>query len=131
MATTTVSANGSAAPELVWQRYRDLGCWPTWSPQIARVETEPASATALAAGLTGRVLPVVGPGVPFEVLAVDEVARRWSWRVRIAGVSVVMEHTVTPTADGTSAGLLLDGPLLLIAGYAPLARIALGRLVAA
>jgi hypothetical protein len=41
-----------------------------------------------------------------------------------------MRHWVTEAPDGgTTTGLRITGPLPLVTSYAPLARVALGRLV--
>lgn len=120
-----MEVSGPAAPDVVWERYARPALWPTWSPQIRSVEAEPR----LRAGSTGVVHPTVGPGIRFTVLELDEAARRWSWRVRLGPLSLVLDHEVAARDGGTVTGLVVDGPAPLVLGYAPLARLALALLV--
>jgi hypothetical protein len=94
----------------------------------------PASATdpssrRIAPGLRGVVVGPVGVQVPFEVLAVDEPAMTWTWRVRAASAELTLEHSVTSHGDGCRTDLAIRGPAPLVVGYAPVARFALTRLV--
>ena len=77
------------------------------------------------------LLPRPTLAVAFRVLAVDEAAREWAWEARLGPVRLRLEHGVTEHPAGSSTWLRVHGPLLVIAGYAPVARVALGRLVAA
>jgi len=132
----TVRADGGADPDLVWERYARLDLWSTWSPQIRRVEPDGAR---LSAGLQGLVHGPAGVAARFVVTAVDESARTWSWRVRPAlrtlvtlPVALDLEHAVQARAGGSQTALTIAGPLRaapLMAGYAPVARLALQRLV--
>lgn len=130
MSTLTIRARGDADVELAWERYADPALWSTWAPQIQRVET---SMERLRAGGTGTVRAGLRPrptlGVPFEVLAVDETRMEWSWRARLGPITMRLEHGVTREAKGSSTWVRVHGPLPVILGYAPLARLALGRLV--
>ncbi len=124
----TVSARGQVLPEVAWQRYAEIARWPQWSPQIASVR---ASAERIAPGVTGTVRSPIGVGVPFTVDEVDEPGRSWTWTVRIWPVRVRLSHTVRPAHPGTRTDLQLHGPLPVLLAYAPLARLALRRLVRA
>jgi hypothetical protein len=127
MTTLTLHATGPEAPAEVWERYALPARWPEWSPQIRRVEVP---VPRLVAGTHGRVFGPVGPGVPFEVDTVSEEARQWSWTVYAGPLRVRLLHWVADGPDGGSTtGLRLDGPAPVVLGYAPLARVALGRLV--
>lgn len=130
MATLTLTAHGSAAVAVAWQRYADPAEWSSWAPQIQRVQT---SMTRLTAGGTGTVhagpLPRPTLPVPFRVLSVEESAMEWSWQVRAGLLGLLLEHGVTPHPAGSSSWLRVHGPLPIVLGYAPLARVALGRLV--
>ena len=130
MATLTVRAHGVASVTLAWERYADPALWSTWAPQIQRVDT---AMTRLSAGGTGTVragfLSRPTLGVPFEVLAVDETAREWEWKARVGPLTLRLEHGVTAHLTGSSTWLRVHGPLPVILGYAPLARLALNRLV--
>jgi hypothetical protein len=132
MATVELRAHGTAPEELAWERYADPALWATWAPQIQRVDT---ALTRLVAGGTGTVraglLPHPTLGVPFRVLEVDEASRQWAWEARLGPVRLRLEHGVTAHPAGSATWLRVHGPWPVLLGYAPVARIALGRLVAA
>jgi hypothetical protein len=117
---------------LAWERYADPGLWSTWAPQIQRVETV---MDRLVAGGSGTVraglLGWPTLGVPFRVLEVDETAMEWSWEARLGVLRLRLEHGVTPHPTGSATWLRVRGPLPVVLAYAPVARLALGRLVAA
>ncbi|GAB2569273.1 SRPBCC family protein [Microlunatus antarcticus] len=121
-----VEVTGPADPAVAWDRYADLGAWPTWAPQIRRVE---ADGPRLARGRTGTVHVVGGLRVPFVVTAVDERRLAWSWIARLGPVSLTLHHDLAATPDGTRAGLVLEGPALVVAAYGPLTRAPLTRLL--
>ncbi len=130
MAAVTLSTRGAAAPDIAWERYADPSAWSTWAPQIQWVDTD---AARIAPGVGGTVhaglLPRPTLPVRFVVEAVDERARTWTWQVRVALVTLRLEHGVTPDVGGSATWLRVQGPLPVVAAYAPLARLALGRLV--
>jgi len=132
MAALTLHAHGVAAVALAWERYADPALWATWAPQIQRVQTD---MERLVAGGSGTVhaglLAWPTLGVPFRVLEVDETAMEWSWQARIGPVRLRLEHGVTGHLTGSSTWLRVHGPLPVVLGYAPVARRALNRLVAA
>lgn len=132
MPVLTLHAHGVAEVTLAWERYADPALWSTWAPQIQQVET---TMVRLAAGGTGTVraglLPRPTVGIPFEVLAVDEKAMEWAWRARIGPIGLHLEHGVAAHPSGSATWLRVSGPLPVVLAYAPLARFALGRLVAA
>jgi hypothetical protein len=122
-----LTASGPVAPATAWQRYVVLAEWPTWAGHIASVE---ADGDRLRPGLRGRVSGPFGVGVTFVVTAVDEAGRTWSWDVRWGPIELHLDHDVTARAGGgTRTGLELDGPAPVLLGYAPVARLALQRLV--
>jgi hypothetical protein len=131
MTVLTLHAHGVASVTLAWERYADPALWSTWAPQIQRVDT---TMPRLTAGGTGTVragfLPRPTLGVPFEVLAVDEAAREWEWEARIGPVRLRLEHGVTEHLTGSSTWLRVHGPLPVVLGYVPVAKLALDRLVA-
>jgi hypothetical protein len=122
-----LSASGPVDAALAWERYERFELWPTWSPQLRRVETD---LDRLTPGATGRVVGPLGVGATFEVAEVDAVARRWSWIVRGAGVTVALVHgiDVGDAGHGSLAWLIVSGPRPLVLGYAPVAWFALHRL---
>ncbi|HEY6745415.1 MAG TPA: SRPBCC family protein [Mycobacteriales bacterium] len=122
----TLAATGPVPAAEAWDRYARPDRWPTWSPQLSRVE--PAGAV-LAAGLTGRVYAPLGISAGFTVTAVDAAARTWRWEVRRGPLRLRLEHGVQPAGDGSLTWLVLWGPAPVLLGYAPLASYALHRLV--
>jgi hypothetical protein len=136
MATLTLHAHGVATVTVAWERYADPALWATWAAQIQRVDT---TMSRLVVGGTGTVRAglVSRPtlGVPFEVLEVDESKREWAWRVTFGPLHLRLEHGVAEPLpghpEGSSTWLRIHGPLPVILAYAPVARHALGRLVAA
>ena len=132
MATLSLQAHGDAPVAVAWERYADPALWSTWAPQIQRVDTD---LQRLAEGGTGTVraglLRRPTLGIPFRVLSVDESAREWAWEARLGPVRLRLEHGVTAHLTGSTTWLSVHGPLPVILGYAPVAQIALGRLVAA
>ena len=122
-----ISANGRAVPDDVWRRYVEPDQWPGWSPQIRRVD---CTDRRLRVGSKGKVHTIVGVSVPFEVTAIDDEERSWSWRVRLPlGFELNLTHTVEPRGSGTRTGLTVTGSALFVIPYLPVAQLALVRLV--
>ena len=108
---------------MIWERYADPTRWHEWAPQIREVRAD----GRLRPGLRGEV---IGPAVlraGFEVQTVDAARGHWSWTVAVGPAKIRIEHEVGDRA----AVLMLQGPAPLVAGYAPVARLALQRLVRA
>jgi uncharacterized protein YndB with AHSA1/START domain len=131
-----LTATGDASPDVVWERYAEPSQWPSWSPQIRRVD--PAHAR-VAPGLRGVVHGPLGVGAAFRVLAVDEAARTWRWLVRprvgvLIPIELELAHSVLPRlAGGSLATVTITAAswaaTAFAAGYAPIAQLALTRLV--
>jgi hypothetical protein len=129
MAVLTVHATGAADPATAWERYAVPARWPDWAPQITGVELP---GPRLVAGARGRVRGPLGVTLPFVVDTVDEAARRWSWTVSVGPLRLHLLHWVSGGPDGgTTTGLRISGPAPLVGVYAPLATLALRRLVSA
>ena len=62
--------------------------------------------------------------------AVDDGALRWAWMPGVDPVRVRMRHGVDPGRRGSSAWVEIAAPQPLALAYAPIARMALRRLVA-
>ena len=123
----TLDATGPADPDDVWERYAAPAAWPSWSPQIRRVDFP---GDRISAGASGRVHGPCGVAVDFEIVAVDEPARAWTWRVAgPLGVRMSLGHAVSADAGGSRATLAIDGSSPFVLGYAPIAQLALNRLV--
>jgi hypothetical protein len=129
MASVTIRTRGPRRAEEVWERYARPQLWPSWSPQIRRVE---CTAEWLEAGVTGRVFGPLRLSAGFVVDEWDDVSRRWSWTVRAGIVSIGLAHGVDAVELGCRTWLTVRTalPVLPVAlGYLPIARVALHRLV--
>ncbi len=127
MTTTMLHASGPLDPAAAWERYAVPSRWPEWSPQISRVELP---VERIAPGVRGTVHAAGGVKLGFVIDAVDEAARTWSWTVRFTLVKLHLDHWVEDGPDGGSTtGLRVSGPAPVVLGYAPLAKVALERLV--
>ena len=127
MATRRLRAHGAAHPDVAWERYDLIALWPTWSPQIRRVR---ADAPRIALGVRGTVGVPGGLGLPFTVTAVDPAARTWSWVVHLGPVVMTLNHEVHADGPGSGTLLVMEGPDPVLLAYAPIAWVALRRLVA-
>jgi hypothetical protein len=128
--TLSTGACGPRDPDAVWTAYATPALWPSWSPQVREVRC-PHPEVTVRVGTRGQALGPGGLSVPFEVTEVDVGRRRWTWRVRVGPLVLAMTHGVAvASAGGSCAWLRISGPLPVVAGYLPLARLALGRLVA-
>ena len=68
--------------------------------------------------------------VPFEVLAVDEQARTWSWRVRVGPVTLTLDHGIRGPRRRRDPHLAAHpGPALVVLPYSPVAFVALHALL--
>lgn len=123
-----IEVTGPAEPGVAWERYADLALWPGWAPQIRSVE---ADGPRLAQGRSGTVHVVGGLRVPFVVTAVDHHRLTWSWIARLGPVALTLHHDLVGVPGGARAGLVLEGPTLVVAVYAPLTRAPLARLLRA
>lgn len=121
-----IEVTGPATPTVVWQRYTDPALWPTWAPQIRGVT---GTVEPVLPGDKGWVLGPLVARVPFEVLEVDPDERRWAWRVGMRPAALVMEHGVDRRPEGSCAWVDIRAPRLLVLPYAPVALLALRRLV--
>lgn len=121
-----VSAVGAAPVEVAWERYDRVDAWPTWAPHLRRVECDHQRLTP---GMTGTVHGPGGVHADFTVETVLPDQRAWSWRVQVMNAVLRLHHRVRPHPRGTITDLDIEGPAIIVCGYAPVARYALGRLV--
>lgn len=132
---TTLRATGPLPADAAWERYADLDRWTHWAPQISGVSVAEGRSRRLHEGLRGTVRAAGVVHVPFEVVAVDEAARTWSWRVRLGPVRLHLDHGIEePRPDDaphvrSRTWLRTTGPALVVLPYAPLALIALHSLL--
>ncbi|MFB7651565.1 MULTISPECIES: SRPBCC family protein [unclassified Streptomyces] len=126
MGSLTIHVSGPCAPDTAWARYAGIDEWASWAPHIKRVH---ADGRSLVTGLRGTVESVAHVAVPFQVQMVDHEQRVWTWQVRMGPVWVTLHHGVQAHGGGSRASLVMHGPTPVLAAYAPLARLALRRLV--
>ncbi len=124
----TVRAEGSAPPDVVWARYTEPERWPTWAPHMKRAEYP---YPRVLPGTFGRVYAYGGLSLLFSIDAVDEAERVWDWSVYLASQRVELQHGVVSRGSRTRAWARIGLPLPLALGYAPMAKLALRRLVGA
>lgn len=121
-----LSATGDRPFAEVWESYVHPALWPTWAPQIRSVRCDDDVITSASRGVVhGPVLL----RVPFTVESVDHGEHRWAWRVGVGPLGVRMEHGVEETSDGVRAWARIHLPAALALPYAPVAHLALRRLV--
>ena len=125
MPSLTLRATGPTPAPDVWEAYADPQRWSQWAPHIRRVE----AVGRLRPGLAGQVFSVVPPPVSFEVTDVDAKRRRWSWQAVFGPIRMSFDHGVDVCGEGSDTWLTMHGPLPLLVLYAPIARLALHRLV--
>ncbi len=121
-----IEVTGPRTAEKVWELYTRPSAWPTWAPQISSVR---GVADPIAPGDRGVVHGLAVVRVPFVIEAVDESARRWTWRVGLGPLSVVLDHGVDELESGCRAWADVHAPYVMVLPYSPLARLALRRLV--
>ena len=130
--TIRLEARGDASPDTVWDRYAEPTRWPLWSPHIRRVEVDDTRERLLP-GMTGRAWSYGPLPVSFTVTAVHQEAGTWSWAVNLGPLHMELDHSVAAAdrADGRGsvAALTLRGSWPVLVAYAPLAQLALRRLV--
>jgi len=120
-----LAATGPADLDEVWTRYSTPDRWPEWAPQIRSV----SCSGPFNPGTSGTVHGPWPARIPFQIRSVDPSARQWSWRVGVGPLGVVMDHGVEESGSGTRAWVRIHAPAPLVAPYAPIARLALRRLV--
>jgi hypothetical protein len=116
-----VSREVDAPASAAWEVLVDLDRWPRWGPSV-RSATLDDGTRRLSAGVTGRVVPVVGPPLRFVVTEFAE-GERWSWSV--AGVPAT-SHRVEPVGeDRCRVAMGIAWPA---APYLAVCGVALGRI---
>ena len=125
-----LSASGSLPADEAWQRYTRPARWTEWAPHLREIDySEPV----IRPGTSGRVTGVGGVVAEFQIDAVDEKARTWSWSVRSGPLGVSFDRGVNVAPSGldqlSTAWLVARGLWPVVLGYAPIARYSLGRLV--
>lgn len=120
-----IEATGPRSAEQVWRLYTHPSTWPTWAPQISSVH---GVADPIGSGDRGVVHGPLLLRVPFVIEAVDDSAHRWTWRVGVGPLAVVLDHGVDQLPTGCRAWAEVHAPYPLVLPYSPFARLALRRL---
>ncbi len=126
MPVMRIAASGPRSIEEVWADYTHPSAWPSWAPQIRSVH---GVGDPITAGDRGVVHGPVVLRVPFRIESIDQVARRWTWRVGVGPLSVVLDHGVDAMEAGCCAWADVHAPGVAVLAYSPIARLALRRLV--
>lgn len=124
--TLTISATGDASPDEAWRGFAFPTQWSSWAPQIQSVE---GLSSPIKPGDRGIVRGPAGAHVSVHITAVQHDQRSWSWQVRTPIGLVRMDHRVTPRGDGARASTTVHVPCAVAACYAPIAWVAMRRLV--
>lgn len=122
-----VQATGPLGPEHAWARYTEPRRWSEWAPQIREVDYPH---TVIRPGTSGRVTGPAGVVAVFRIDAVDHEARVWAWSVRSGPLRLRFEHGVEAAGGGSTGWARVHSLWPVVVAYAPVARWALGRLVA-
>ncbi|AZI59470.1 SRPBCC family protein [Nakamurella antarctica] len=125
----TITARGTASSAVVWERYAQPALWPEWSPLIQSVQ---CSHRRLQTGSTGTVRGPANIGIDFVIVNFDETNLSWVWDVKVpvVGSTLRLDHFVGDDNGATSTSLTINGCAPYVVGYAPLAKLALNKLVA-
>ena len=126
MSRLTLSAAGGASPGRPGSATRRSRAGPGGRRRSAR---SPAARRGSAPAPPAACARSLGVGVDFVVDSVDETARVWVWTVRKGPLTLHLDHRVVSEGSGTRTTLGMAGPLPVLLAYAPLARLAIGRLV--
>ena len=121
-----ISATGDRPLDDAWDHYVRPALWSTWAPQIRGVS---CADDVIVAGSRGVVRGPLVVRVPFVVESVDHEGHRWTWRAGFGPLGVRMDHGVEETSNGVRAWARLHLPAPIAMPYAPIARLALRRLV--
>ena len=127
-----LSATGPASPDEVWYRYTRPALWPTWSPHLREVDY-PDAVMHPGHDRPGHRGGRRRRGVPHRRGRPQ--VRTWSWSVRSGPLRVSLRPRRRPggpasgSVAGSTAWLVTHALWPVAVGYAPLARLALDRLV--
>jgi hypothetical protein len=106
------SADSSASPEAVWDRYVDVEHWSQWSKKgVDRSSID----GDFEVGTKGKSKAPGFPEGKFELIVVEP-QQRFVSKAKLPGGTLVFEHMVEPTDGGSriTHRATLDGPLTFI-----------------
>lgn len=127
MGKLRLTARGPADVGEVWARYTQPRRWAGWAPHLREVQYPEG---VIEPDTTG-IVRGMGLAARFRIDSLDEEARTWAWTVRLGPLQVTFDHGVGEEPNGSCAWVVIHAPWPVVVGYAPIARYALGRLVAA
>jgi hypothetical protein len=105
------SADSSASPQDVWQRYVDVENWKEWSKGVEESSID----GDFEAGTKGTSKSPNLPRAKFELLEVES-ERRFTSQAKMPGGALVLEHEIERTEGGSriTHRATLDGPLTFV-----------------
>jgi hypothetical protein len=106
------SADSSAPPDAVWDRYVDVEHWSQWSEKgVDRSSID----GDFEVGTKGKSKAPGFPEGKFELVVVEP-QRRFVSKAKLPGGTLYFEHMVEPTDDGSriTHTAILDGPLTFL-----------------
>jgi hypothetical protein len=106
------SADSSASPEAVWERYIDVEHWSQWSKKgVDRSSID----GDFKVGTKGKSKAPGFPEGKFELIVVEP-QQRFVSKAKLPGATLIFEHMVEPTDGGSriTHRATLDGPLTFI-----------------
>ena len=106
------SADSSASPEAVWERYVDVEHWSQWSEKgVDRSSID----GDFEVGTKGKSKAPGFPEGKFELIVVEP-QQRFVSKAKLPGGTLVFEHMIEPTDGGSriTHRATLDGPLTFL-----------------
>ena len=117
----TDSIDIDAAPDIVWNVWRDVARWPEWTASIAKVDL--LDSGPLRVGVRARIRQPKLPIAVWRVTSVNEPGTSddigFTWVSTSPGSRVTGDHRIEVNGSGSRAVLSVDfrGPLALIVAF--------------
>jgi uncharacterized membrane protein len=117
----TDSIDIDAAPDIVWNVWRDVARWPEWTASVAKVEL--LDAGPLRVGVRARIRQPKLPIAVWRVMSVNEPGNSddigFTWVSISPGSRVTGDHRIEANGGGSRAVLSVDfdGPLAVIVAF--------------
>lgn len=110
------------SPQSVYSRWADPAGWPAWDAEVREVSFEgPAKLGAL-----GRMRPASGPTATFSITAFEK-DRVFTNASALPGATLIFEHRVAPTADGSEIQVSVGVDGILAPLWQRILRKSMGR----
>ena len=117
----TDSIDIDAAPDIVWNVWRDVERWPEWTASITQVELLDAGPLRL--GVRARIRQPKLPIAVWRVISVNEPGTSddigFTWVSTSPGSRVTGDHRIEANGNGSRVVLSVDfeGPLAMIVAF--------------